>query len=140
LAKGRNSYISHWTKIKLNISNKSTLKAALKRMGFETIEGNHRVSQYGQNRDVDLRIDNAVGFALESDGNYSMVGDFYHAHTSKLKNFYGHNDKFQQELTAAYAVEDASEKLANLGFTITDNLEAKVGPDGLIRMVATSWD
>lgn len=110
-------------------------------MGFQVQTGDFTVTQYGQSSKAQLRVDEAVGFALQSDGTYSMVGDFYHAR-GNLQKYYNHNAKFQQELTTAYAIEDAKQKLEdlNMGWEITENSEGVIGNDGLIRMVATCWN
>lgn len=133
--------MSHWTKIKLNLTNQDILQKALTRMGLKVEVGNFTINQYGQSSQATIRVDGAVGLTLEKDGTWSMVGDFYHSGSAKLKSYYGNNAKFQQDLTTAYAVEDIKEKLEglNMNFDITENAEAQIGADGMIRMVATSW-
>lgn len=132
--------MSHWTKIKLQLTDEEILQKALTRMGFKVETGRFTVSQYGQSGEASVRVDNAVGFQRQQDGTFSMIGDFYHAQ-GKLRNYYGKNEQFQQELNVAYGIEDAKQKLDDLGlgFEITENEEGVVGKDGMIRMVATSW-
>jgi hypothetical protein len=132
--------MSHWTKIKLQLTDPSILQKALKRMGLESTTGNFTITQYGTSATAELRVDEAVGFAKQADGTYSMVGDFYHSRGA-LKKYYGKNEQFAQDLNVAYGIEDAKQKLEDLGmgFEITDNEDGVIGKDGMIRMVATSW-
>lgn len=132
--------MSHWTKIKLQLTDESTLVKALTRMGLKPEVGKFTISQYGQSSEAEVRVGNSIGFAKQKDGTYSVVGDFYHA-SGKLRGYYGANDKFQQELNVAYGIEDAKQKLEDLGmgFEIEENAEGVIGKDGMIRMVAVSY-
>lgn len=131
--------MSHWTRLKLKVTDEDTLVAALKRMGAVSVEtGTKTITQYGQSEQASVWVDNAVGFKLEADGTYSMVGDFYHSRTN-FSRFYGKNNLFQQELATAYGIEDAAHKLEGMGFQWTENTEAAIGQDGLIRLEFTSW-
>lgn len=133
--------MSHWVKIKLQLNDEATLVKALTRMGFKAQVGKFTISQYGQSEAATIRVDEAVGFSKQADGSYAMVGDFYHARGQELKKFYGKNNDFQQQLNVAYGIEDAKQKLEDLGmgFEITENEEGVIGKDGMIRMMATSW-
>lgn len=110
-------------------------------MGLTAETGNFNISEYGQSSTATIKVDKSVGFLKQSDGQFAMVGDFYHASSPKLKQFYGKNDLFQEQLGAAYAVEDALQKLDDLGmgWEIEENAEAVIGKDGMIRMVAVSY-
>ena len=132
--------MSHWTKVKLKVTQEDVLVAALKRMGCAEVHtGSQKISQYGSSEMASVWVDGAVGFKVESDGTYSMVGDFYHSRTNFSK-YYGNVPQFEKDLTVAYAVEDNKIKLDELGFEITENVEGLIGDDGLIRMVASSFD
>lgn len=129
--------MSHWTKVKLQISDEETLVRALKRMGCGNVHtGSHRISQYGTTDTASVWVDEAVGFKEEADGTYSMIGDFYHSNDRTMRNYYGNNDKFQRDLNAAYGIEDAIMKVESLGygFELTGNPEAVEDEDGLIRL------
>jgi hypothetical protein len=131
--------MSHWTKIQLKLTDEQILIKALKRMGVNAETGNFKISQYGQTSDASVRVDNAIGFVKAKDGTFSMVGDFYHSQGA-FKKFYGKNDQFQRELTTAYGIEDAKQKLSDYGgWEITENEEGLVGADGMIRMVAVNY-
>src|SRR5690348_15248866 len=122
----RNSYTSHWTKIKLKLSDQSIMVKALKRMGLKVEEGSFTITEYGESSEACIKVDKAVGFHREKDGTFSMVGDFYHASSAALKNYYSNQAKFQQDLNTAYGIEDALQKLDDLGmgFEIEENAEA----------------
>jgi hypothetical protein len=131
--------MSHWTKVKLKVTDEATLVAALKRMGCPEVQtGTRTITQYGQSDTANVWVDGAIGFKLETDGTYSMVGDFYHSR-GNFRKYYGRNQEFEKDLNVAYAVEDTKVKLDELGFEITENAEAVVGEDGMIRMVASSF-
>jgi hypothetical protein len=132
--------MSHWTKIKLQLTEQDILVKALQRMGFTPEQGQFKISQYGQTSEAEVRVGTSVGFAKQKDGTFSMVGDFYHSN-GKLKEYYNQNDKFQQDLNVAYGIEDAKQKLEDLGmgFEIAENEQGVIGKDGMIRMVAVSY-
>ena len=131
--------MSHFTTVRTKLNNQSTLKKALRRMGFESQEGDFAITQYGITERAQLKIDNAVGLAREKDGTYSMVGDFWHSPNSKLKKYYGQNDQFVKDLSAAYAVEKAFFDLEEKNFFCTENDKAEVGEDGFITMTFESY-
>jgi len=127
--------MSHWTKIQTKLREKDYLKKALTRMGLTFEEGSFTITQYGTTSKAEIRLDNAVGLALQEDGTYSMVGDFYHSRNSKLNRYYGNNAKFTEELSTAYAVEQTKGSLEEQQFFCSENEAGKVGSDGMIRMV-----
>lgn len=126
--------MSHFTTVKTKLNNQSVLKKALKRMGYESEEGNFTITQYGTSQKAELKIDDAVGLSRQEDGTYSMVGDFWHSKHSGLKKYYGNNDNFVKDLSTAYAVEDAFVNLEEQNFFCAENEEASIGEDGLITM------
>lgn len=109
-------------------------------MGLTAEVGKFNISQYGTTEEAGIRVGAAVGFSKQKDGTFSMVGDFYHS-TGKLKEYYGRNLQFQQDLNVAYGIEDAKQKLDDLGmgFEIEENEQGVIGKDGMIRMVAVSY-
>lgn len=131
--------MSHFTKLKTKISSKEYLKKALKRMGFEYEEGSFNVSQYGTTEKAEILLDQAVGFSLQEDGTWSMVGDFYHAKQQSLRKFYSKNQQFTDELTTAYTVEEVKSNLEAQNFFCSQNADAQVGADNMITMVFESY-
>ena len=133
--------MSHWTKVKLQVTDPGILQKALTQMGVKSELGSFTITQYGTSSSAEVQCDEAVGFAKQQDGTFARVGDFYHARTQKLKGYYNNLEKFQQELNVAYGIEDAIQKLDDLGmgFEIEENAEGVIGADGMIRLVAVSW-
>jgi len=125
--------MSHWTKIKTKINSTEYLKKALDRMGVAYQEGDFTISQYGKSEKAEIKVDNAIGFSRQEDGTFAMVGDFWHS-SGQFRRYYSNNQKFTEDLQAAYAVEQTKDELEMQGFTCTANSEATVGQDGLIRM------
>lgn len=107
-------------------------------MGLEYQEGEFTISEYGTSEKAQISLNKSVGLALQEDGTWAMVGDFWHAssgpNAKKLKSFYGRNNEFNQELSTAYAVEETFVRLEEQQFFCTDNEEAEIGEDGFITM------
>jgi len=134
--------MSHWTKVKLKITSEDVLVKALKRMGCENVQtGEHPINQYGVSDTANVWIDNAVGFKKEKDGSYSMIGDFYHSKTT-MRKYYGKNNEFEEDLNAAYGIEDAITKIDSLGlgFSLTGNAECEEDEEGIIRLEFTTYN
>jgi hypothetical protein len=132
--------MSHWTTVKTKLNDQSTLKKALKRMGFEAQEGDHEITQYGTTDHAQLKLDDAVGLSRQKDGTFAMVGDFWHSKNRALKNYYGRNEKFVKDLSTAYAVEEAFSGLEDLNFFCTENEKAEIGEDGLITVTFERYE
>ena len=133
--------MSHWTKCELQVTDEEILVKALKRMGCEARVSKRTIKPYGTSATADIWIDDAVGFKKEKDGTYSMIGDFYHSNDSVMRGYYNNVDKFDEDLSLAYAVEDATTKLEslNMGFDLTGNAELEEDEDGLIRLEFTTY-
>jgi len=135
--------MSHWTKIKTSMKNIEYVKAALKRLDFTYEEGKFVIRQYGQSETAQIRLAEAVGLARQKDGTWAMIGDVYHVRSneknSKLRNYYSHNDQFQQDLSTAYAIEETKSELESAQFFCTENEQAVVGQDGKITMVFSQY-
>ena len=131
--------MSHFTKVTTKLRNATALQKALTRMGINFETGQFTITQYGKSEKAEIKLDQAVGLSLQADGTYAMVGDFYHSKNDKLRRYYGRNQQFSGDLTTAYAVEEAKEQLELQNYYCTENSEAKIGDDGLIRMVYESY-
>lgn len=103
-------------------------------MGLEFSEGNHIIKQYGKSEKAELKLDSAVGLSRQEDGTWAMVGDFYHSGNPKLNKYYNNTGQFSKELAKNYAVEEAFSNLEEHNFFCSDNSEAEVSEDGLIRI------
>jgi len=126
--------MSHWTTVKTKLNNQSVVRKALKRMGLEAQEGDFTITQYGTSEKAQLMIDEAVGLSRQKDGSFAMVGDFWHSKNRALKGYYGRNEKFVEDLSTAYAVEEAFTNLEDQNFFCTENENGTVGEDGFITL------
>lgn len=135
--------MSHWTRIKLKMTDEETLVKALERMGCSNVQtGTKQISAYGQSDTANVWTDNGgVGFKKEKDGTYSMVGDFYHAQ-GKMRDYYNRNEQFQEDLNGAYGIEDTMAKVnaLGLGFELTGNEQFEEDEEGVIRLEFTTYN
>jgi len=132
--------MSHWTKVATKLRDREILKKALTRMGLEHQVGDFTITQYGTSSKAEIKLDSAVGLAIQSDGTYSMVGDFYHSKNRKLSKYYGKTKQFASDLSTAYAIEEATTRLEEQQFYCSENAEGDVGEDGMITMCFESWN
>jgi len=132
--------MSHWVKVKTKVRSLDMLKKALTRMGLNFQEGNHSIKVDGRSEIAQIKFDDAVGLALQKDGTYAMVGDFYYSKSKKLKDYYYNNNKFGSDLSTAYSIEEVKTRLEEKQFYCSENSEAKLGEDGMITMVYESWN
>lgn len=126
--------MSHWTKVKLKITDAELVKKALTRMGLTFQEGNHTITEYGTSEKAELLLDKSLGLSRQEDGTWAFVGDPYHCKTQNLRQWYGKLEGLSQNLATAYAIEEAKSILEAQSFFCTDNAEATVGQDGMINM------
>jgi len=126
--------MSHWTKVKLKVTDEELVKKALTRMGFKYELGNFTVSEYGSSEKAEIKLDKSLGLSRQTDGTWAFVGDPYHCSTQNLRRYYGKVDQLSTELSTSYAVEEAKTALEAQSFFCTENENAQVGKDGLIHM------
>ena len=107
-------------------------------MGISVEEKACTVASEGQSTQADMKMGKTMGLVHEKDGTWTAVGDFYRE-PGKMHEYYGNEKKFTTDLTTAYAVEDTLQKLEEMNFFVDNNLEARVGPDGFIRMTAVRY-
>lgn len=131
--------MSHWTKIKTKLRNMEMVKKALGRMGIEYQEGTFTIGRYGNKEQAQLKLDEHVGLSQQEDGTFAMVGDFYYSKNQKLRQYYNNSQKFTADLTTGYAIEEAKQELEDKQFFCTENENAEVGEDGMIRMTFENW-
>jgi hypothetical protein len=131
--------MSHFVKAKTKLSNKTFLMSALTRLGYTAKECNFTVTEYGQSSKAEIKLDKALGLAVQEDGTYALVGDPYHAINQKVRGLYGRLDDFTKELGTAYSIEEATSNLADHQFFCNENPEGKIGEDGLIHMCFTNY-
>jgi hypothetical protein len=130
--------MSHWTKVKSEIKDKTFLTKALTQLGWQFEEGNFKITQYGTTEKAEILLDTenkALGLSLQEDGTWALVGDPYHTpYNHPLHKYYRQEKKFLADLGTAYAVSEAKDKLEEQGFECVDNDKGVVGRDGKVRM------
>lgn len=129
--------MSHFTKCKTSVKDKTTLLKALDKLGWKYEQGDFTITQYGQSSKAEIKFSNALGLSLQEDGTWAMVGDPYH-HNGELRKYYRQEKQFSQDLGSAYAVVEATQSLEEQNFFCIDNEKGVVGPDGKIRMTFQS--
>ena len=131
--------MSHFVKAKTKLTNKTFVMSALSRLGYQAEECNFTVTEYGQSSKAEIKLDKSLALAVQEDGTYAFVGDPYHATNQKVRGLYGRLDKFTNELSTAYSIEEAVSNLADHQFFCNENAEGKIGEDGLIHMTFESF-
>ena len=129
--------MSHWTKVKTEIKDQALLEKALKQLGWKYETGNFKVTQYGTTEKAEIKFENALGLSRQEDGTWAMVGDPFHC-SGPMRKYYGKGDVFARDLSTAYSVVEAKDKLEDQGFECIENENAVVGPDGKITMTYQS--
>lgn len=125
--------MSHWTKIKTNISNREILLRALTRMELEYQIGQFLIERYGSSEQAQILLCPAVGLSLQDDGTYALVGDCYYAPRGhKLHRYYENETKFSTDLATAYGICEDADVFEIQGFYLS---EETVETDGTIQIV-----
>jgi len=125
--------MSHFTRVKTKIKNKSALLAALADMGYTANKVElHDTPQnlYGyqgdkreQTAEIILRrryvggSSNDIGFKLQEDGTYEAIISDYDSSR--------HNETWRDKLSQRYAYHNIKEELSSQGFSIESESEEK---------------
>jgi len=131
--------MSHYTKVKINVTDRRYVEAALDRMGLKYTEGG-TIKAAGVTEDVDLKLANKFGLREQQDLSWASVGDTWHADVPAIANYYGRTPTFENDLTTNYAIEEAVDVFGDQGYQLAENEEAVVGEDGLITMVFENYE
>jgi hypothetical protein len=126
--------MSHFSQIKTQIRNLTSLKAALSDLGMDWKSGPHKVRGYrGQTQTAEIVIeqDNGydIGFAWTGH-EYELVADLQFWQQN------GSVDRFLSKVTQRYAYHTIVNEGAQKGFQIA---EQKANQDGSIRLVLQRW-
>jgi hypothetical protein len=126
--------MSHFSNIKTQIRNLTSLKAALSDLGMEWKEGSHPVRGYqGQTREAQIVVeqDNSYDIGFSWNGNeYELVADLqYWQQPSTVEGFL-------RQVTQGYAYHTVLNESAKQGFQVS---EAQKNADGSIRLVVQRW-
>ncbi|MHA1692558.1 MAG: hypothetical protein ACTSU7_13120 [Candidatus Heimdallarchaeaceae archaeon] len=132
--------MSHFTEVKINVSNRDYIKKALDRMSLTYEEGdNLQVRAAGTTGRVDLKLADKFGLAEQKDSTWQTIGDTYRANNKDIAAFYGARPGFERVLATNYTIEETTAELEAQNFYLNENEDAQVGEDGLITMIYESY-
>lgn len=118
--------MSHFTRLKTKIAEKTYLLKALRDLEYSPEEGNVTVRGYkGNTATAEVRVPAAQGYDIgfvKKDDFYECVADWYGIRVSR--------EQFMKRLTQRYAYHTAREKLQAQGFSLVEEKEE----DGQIRL------
>ena len=126
--------MSHFSQIKTQIRNLSSLQAALTELGIDWKSGSKMVRGYqGQTRNAEITIEQEngydVGFAWNGK-EYELVADLqYWQQPWSLEGFL-------RRVTQSYAYHTVVKETARQGFQVT---EQQQNQDGSIRLLVQRW-
>jgi hypothetical protein len=126
--------MSHFSQIKTQIRNLSSLQAALSDLGVDWKAGPCDVRGYrGQTQKAEIAIEQEngydIGFAWNG-SEYELVADLQYWRQQWTV------DRFLSRLTQRYAYHTVVDESAQKGFQLT---EQQQNPDGSIRLVLQRW-
>ncbi len=126
--------MSHFSQIKTQIRNLTSLQAALTDLGIDWKAGPEQVRGYqGQTRNAEVAIEQENGYDIGFSWNgseYELVADlqFWQQAWSV--------DRFLQKVTQRYAFHTVMSETVKQGFQVT---EQEQNQDGSIRLVVQRW-
>jgi hypothetical protein len=127
--------MSHFTNIKTQLRNLTSLKAALKDLGIDWKEGSTPVRGYqGNTRTAQVVVEQEnnydIGFSWNGE-EYELVADLQYWQQPLSV------DGFLQRITQRYAYHTVVNETSNQGFHIAQEEKAQ---DGSIRLVLQRWN
>lgn len=126
--------MSHFSQIKTQIRNLTSLQAALTDLGIDWKPGSRAVRGYrGQTRNAEITIEQDNGYDLGFSWNgqeYEMVADLqYWQQPLSVEGFL-------RQVTQRYAYHTVINETARQGFQVT---EQQQNEDGSIRLLVQRW-
>ena len=126
--------MSHFSKIKTQIRNLTSLQAALTDMGVDWKSGSRQVRGYqGQTRNAEVTIEQDNGYDVGFSWNgkeYELVADMqYWQQPLSVEGFL-------RQVTQRYAYHTVVNETARQGFQVT---EQQKNSDGSIRLLVQRW-
>lgn len=126
--------MSHFSNIKTQIRNLSSLEAALTDLGIDWKSGPAPVRGYrGQTRTAEVTIEQDNGYDIGFSWNgqeYELVADLQYWQQN------GSVDRFLNKVTQRYAYHTVVQETAKQGFQVA---EQQKNEDGSIRLVVQRW-
>ena len=125
--------MSHFSTIKTKIKNKPELVEALELLQYNVIQDvklenplDHEHKQW----QVDVAIDNDIGFRLNKDGVYELVADI------QTWDLDVPVQRFIDKLTQQYAVQNIKKVAVEEGFNVEQQIK---NVNGEVELVVTRW-
>ncbi len=127
--------MSHFSQIKTQLRNLTSLKAALSDLGVDWKDGPATVRGYqGQTETADVAIEQPngydIGFAWNGE-EYALVTDM------QFWQLNGSVDRFLKQITQRYAFHTVITSGAQQGFEVAEQVKNE---DGSIRLVLQRWN
>lgn len=126
--------MSHFSSIKTQIRNLTSLKASLNDLGIQWKEGNYPIRGYqGKTHQAEVVIEqeNNYDIGFSWNGNeYELVADLQYWQQPLTV------DSFLQRVTQGYAFHTVINESSKQGFSVT---EQQKNEDGSIRLVVQRW-
>lgn len=127
--------MSHFSQIKTQLRNLTSLKAALTDLGLDWKDGPATVRGYqGQTETADVAIEQPngydIGFAWNGE-EYALVTDM------QFWQLNGSVDRFLKQITQRYAFHTVITSGAQQGFEVAEQVKNE---DGSIRLVLQRWN
>ncbi|MFG3816063.1 DUF1257 domain-containing protein [Limnothrix redekei] len=127
--------MSHFSQIKTQLRNLTSLKAALTDLGMDWKEGPATVRGYqGQTETADVAIEQPNGYDIGFAWNgqeYALVTDM------QFWQLNGSVDRFLKQVTQRYAFHTVISSSAEQGFQVAEQVKNE---DGSIRLVLQRWN
>ncbi|TAD80652.1 MAG: DUF1257 domain-containing protein [Oscillatoriales cyanobacterium] len=127
--------MSHFSQIKTQLRNLTSLKAALTDLGLDWKEGPATVRGYqGQTETADVAIEQPNGYDIGFAWNgqeYALVTDM------QFWQLNGSVDRFLKQITQRYAFHTVVTSGAQQGFEVAEQVKNE---DGSIRLVLQRWN
>ncbi|WP_009545188.1 DUF1257 domain-containing protein [Crocosphaera subtropica] len=126
--------MSHFSNIKTQIRNLTSLKAALDDMGIDWKEGPHTVRGYkGQTRTAEIVVEQNnnydIGFSWNG-SEYELIADLQYWQQPLSV------DGFLKKVTQGYALHTILDESSKQGFQVA---QQQKNEDGSIRLVVQRW-
>ncbi|MGB3401460.1 MAG: DUF1257 domain-containing protein [Microcoleaceae cyanobacterium] len=126
--------MSHFSQVKTQIRNLTSLKAALSDLGIDWKSGSSPVRGYqGQTTTAEISIEQQNGYDIGFTWNgqeYELVSDLQFWQQAVPV------DRFLSQITQRYAYHTVVNTTAQQGFQVTEQQQNK---DGSIRLVVQRW-
>ena len=128
--------MSHFTRVKTQITNVDVLKRALSDLHYTYAEGAIVRGYQGKKEQAELVVqpggDYDIGFVKAADGNYQIVADWWGVHKDNgLKE-----QAFLNPVMQRYAYHTVVEQVAKQGFSV---VQESVGTDQTVKLTVRRW-